>query len=605
MTDVRPVRRALLAVYDKTGVVELARGARRAGRGARLLRRNGGDPAATPGLPVTPVEEVTAFPEMLDGRVKTLHPRIHGGLLADRRKPEHVRAAGRARHRAVRPGGREPLSVPRDGRERGRARRRDREDRHRRTGDGAGGREELRVRRRRRRSRRATTRSLDEIRARGRADARDAPSAWPPRRSRTRRPTTPRSRAGSPSRTTPRRCPAFVGLAFEKVGDLRYGENPHQRGALYARPARRRAARRRRGPPGQGDVVQQLARRRGRVRAGGGARRRGAAVIVKHNNPCGAARRAHSRPRPTGARSSATRSRAFGGIVAFHGDVRRGRRRARWRDVFTEVVVAPGVHRRGARRRSRSGRTSAWCGRRCPTGGGLDVRPIPGGALVQDRDVVTETARRTGGRVVARADRGRVARPAVRVDGRVAREVERHRVREGRRDGGGRRRADVAGRRRRGSRRARRATARRARSMASDAFFPFPDALEVAADAGVTAVIHPGGSMRDEEVLRGGRGARHGRRAHRPPPLPSLTAAPAGRIPLRDGSHPRREGGRRPDPLRGRRSGPRALRAWRDPWPGRRPGGRRPGLSHLRRLEAQGLRRRRASARSRWTCPST
>ncbi|MGY5884804.1 bifunctional phosphoribosylaminoimidazolecarboxamide formyltransferase/IMP cyclohydrolase [Modestobacter lacusdianchii] len=89
MSDRAPVRRALLGVYDKNGVEELARGLAAAGvelvsTGATAAR------IAAAGVPVTPVEEVTGFPECLDGRVKTLHPGVHAGILADRRKPEHV-----------------------------------------------------------------------------------------------------------------------------------------------------------------------------------------------------------------------------------------------------------------------------------------------------------------------------------------------------------------------------------------------------------------------------------------------------------------------------------------------------------------------------------
>src|ERR1700712_5150801 len=89
-TPVRvPVRRALLGVYDKTGVEELAAGLAAAGvelvsTGATARR------IADAGIPVTPVEQVTGFPECLDGRVKTLHPAVHAGILADRRKSEHV-----------------------------------------------------------------------------------------------------------------------------------------------------------------------------------------------------------------------------------------------------------------------------------------------------------------------------------------------------------------------------------------------------------------------------------------------------------------------------------------------------------------------------------
>ena len=88
MSDVRPVRRALLAVYDKSGIVELARAL--VEQGVALVSSGGTAQALRDaGIPVTPVEEVTGSPEMLDGRVKTLHPRIHAGILADRRKPEH------------------------------------------------------------------------------------------------------------------------------------------------------------------------------------------------------------------------------------------------------------------------------------------------------------------------------------------------------------------------------------------------------------------------------------------------------------------------------------------------------------------------------------
>ena len=144
MSDVRPVRRALLAVYDKTGVAEL--GGRLVELGATLVSSGGTAQALRDaGLPVTPVEEVTAFPEMLGGRVKTLHPKIHGGLLADRRKAEHVEEL--AEH-GIEPFDLlvvEPVPVPRDGRERRRPRGGHREDRHRRSGHGARGGEELRV----------------------------------------------------------------------------------------------------------------------------------------------------------------------------------------------------------------------------------------------------------------------------------------------------------------------------------------------------------------------------------------------------------------------------------------------------------------------------
>jgi phosphoribosylaminoimidazolecarboxamide formyltransferase/IMP cyclohydrolase len=87
----RPIRRALISVYDKTGLAELARGLHEAGVDI-VSTGSTAKTIADVGVPVTPVEEVTGFPEVLDGRVKTLHPNVHAGLLADQRKPEHVSA---------------------------------------------------------------------------------------------------------------------------------------------------------------------------------------------------------------------------------------------------------------------------------------------------------------------------------------------------------------------------------------------------------------------------------------------------------------------------------------------------------------------------------
>ena len=90
MSEVRPIRRAILAPYDKSGLADFATAL--AERGVELVASGGtARVLAEAGLSVTPVEQVTGSPEMLDGRVKTLHPAIHGGLLADRRNAEHVR----------------------------------------------------------------------------------------------------------------------------------------------------------------------------------------------------------------------------------------------------------------------------------------------------------------------------------------------------------------------------------------------------------------------------------------------------------------------------------------------------------------------------------
>ena len=138
-------RRALLSVSDKTGLVEFARGpVGSASSSSRPAARRA--PCVRPGLAVTDVAAVTGSREMLDGRVKTLHPRIHGGILADRRLAAHRGPARGRGDRAVRAGGRQPLPVRGRRRAAGhRPRRADRGDRHRRAGDGPGGRQEPRV----------------------------------------------------------------------------------------------------------------------------------------------------------------------------------------------------------------------------------------------------------------------------------------------------------------------------------------------------------------------------------------------------------------------------------------------------------------------------
>jgi phosphoribosylaminoimidazolecarboxamide formyltransferase/IMP cyclohydrolase len=495
MTEVREVRRALLAVYDKSGVVELARGLSELG----VALVSSGGTAATlrdAGLEVTPVEDVTGFPEMLDGRVKTLHPRIHGGLLADKRKPAHLEQL--AAH------GIEPFDLvvvnlyP-----------------FRETvASGAGADEVIEkidiggpamVR--------AAAKNfasigvvvdpgtypelLEELRARGglAAETRErlaaaafahtaaydaAVAAW-----------FAANQAGDA-------LPGFVGLALEKVGDLRYGENPHQRGALYADAG-----------AGHG-VLGGATVRQGRDMSFNnwldaeaayslvGALPSRACVIVKHNNPCGVA--------VAGQQDEAYRRAfecdsvsAFGGIVAFDGPVT-GDAAAAMREVFTEVVIAPGYE---------PDAVTAFAERPnlrvveapLPDLAGIDVRTLPGGALVQDRDVVTEG--RDDFEVASSREPTEEEWRDLLLAWTIAWRVKSNTivlVRDGATVGIG------AGQMSRvdSSWIATRKAGDRAKGavLASDAFFPFPDALEVAGDAGATAVIHPGGSKGDDDVLR-------------------------------------------------------------------------------------------------------
>ncbi len=493
MSDVRPIRRALLAVYDKGGIADLARGL--VELGVTLVSSGGtAQTLRDAGIPVTSVEEVTGFPEMLDGRVKTLHPRIHAGILADRRKPEHERQL--AEHEI------EPFDLvvvnlyP-----------------FRETVASGAGPDDV----------------IEKIDIGGPAMVRAAAKNFasvaivvsPDRYGEV---LAEIARDGGTSIETRRalaaeafahtaaydvavagwfasgggeRLPSFVGLAYEKLEDLRYGENPHQRGARYGEIAGA-------GPLGGAEVV-----RAGKemsfnnwldLDAACGLCAvfdEPAAVIVKHNNPCGVAVAPTLAEAYLRAFDSDTVS-AFGGIVAFNRTVDGDAARA-MADVFTEVVVAPGFDE-GAlvALEERKGLRIVRAPLR--SGSGLEVRPFSGGALVQDRDALVEQRSQME---VASArepseDEWRDLLFAWTVAMRVksnaivfARDLATVGIGAGQMS-----RVDSsflavrkAGDRAKGA------------VMASDAFFPFPDAVEVAAEAGVTAVIHPGGSMRDEDVL--------------------------------------------------------------------------------------------------------
>jgi phosphoribosylaminoimidazolecarboxamide formyltransferase/IMP cyclohydrolase len=496
VTDEREVRRALLAVYDKTGVIELAQGL--AEMGVSIV--SSGGTAATlreAGVEVTPVEELTGFPEMLDGRVKTLHPRIHGGLLADKRKPEHL--AQLAEH------GIEPFDLvvvnlyP-----------------FRQTVASGAGTDEV----------------IEKIDIGGPAMVRAAAKNFesvgvvvdPSRyaqvleelrgRGGLSRDTRERLAAAAFAHTAAYDAavagwfaeqgatgalPGFVGLALEKVGDLRYGENPHQRGALYRETSGQGA-----GPLGGARVLQGKDMSFNNWLDADAAYSLVAAlppsacVIVKHNNPCGVAVAAQQDEAYRRAFDCDTVS-AFGGIVAFDAPCT-GDAAEAMRDVFTEVVIAPGYELKalaafGERQNLRVLEAPL------PDPGGLDIRTLPGGAIVQDRDVVTE--QREDFEVVSSREPTEDEWRDLLLAWTIAWRVKSNTivlVRDGATVGigaGQMSRVDSswiatrkAGDRAKGA------------SLASDAFFPFPDALEVAADAGVTAVIHPGGSKGDDAVLQ-------------------------------------------------------------------------------------------------------
>jgi len=225
-------------------------------------------------------------------------------------------------------------------------------------------------------------------------------------------------------------------------------------------------------------------------------------VIVKHNNPCGVAVLSDPASSYRGAFACDEVS-AFGGIVAFHGTCDEPAADA-MREIFTEVVIAPSFT---------EGALVAFAERpnlrvvRAPLDqpSGWDVRTLPGGALIQDLDVVRET--RADWKVVSSREPSAQEWRDLELAWTIAWRVKSNTivfVKDGATVGIG------AGQMSRvdSSWIAARKAGERAHGAvcASDAFFPFPDALEVAADAGCSAVIHPGGSKGDEDVLAAAEG---------------------------------------------------------------------------------------------------
>jgi len=494
VTASRPVGRALLAVFDKTGIVDLARALRELGV---ELVSSGGTAGALrdAGVEVTDVEEVTGFPELLDGRVKTLHPRIHAGLLADSRKPLHLEqleehgiepfdlvvvnlypfretvASGAASDDVI-----EKVDI--------------------------GGPAMVRAAAKNFESVGVVVDPawyqvvLDEIRLEGgltrstrfalAAEAFAHTAAYDS------------AVAGwfAVEQSEGGELPGFVGVPLEKVQDLRYGENPHQRGGLYREAGGS-------GVLGGADVLQGKEMSFNNWLDAHAAKELVAAlsepacVIVKHNNPCGAALGRDPADAYRRALECDTVS-AFGGIVAFNATVDITAADA-MREVFTEVVIAPAFADEAlAAFSERQNLRVVSAPLAQPVG--WDVRSIPGGALVQDRD--SQVGNRADWKVVSSREPTVPEWADLELAWAVAWRVKSNTivlVKEGATVGIG------AGQMSRvdSSWIAVRKAGERASGavLASDAFFPFPDALEVAADAGCTAAIHPGGSKGDEAVL--------------------------------------------------------------------------------------------------------
>ncbi|MEV5438534.1 bifunctional phosphoribosylaminoimidazolecarboxamide formyltransferase/IMP cyclohydrolase [Streptomyces sp. NPDC052682] len=499
----RPLRRALVSVYDKTGLEELARGLHEAGvdlvsTGSTAAR------IAAAGVPVTKVEDLTGFPECLDGRVKTLHPRVHAGILADLRLEDHRRqlaelgvepfdlvvvnlypfretvASGASPDECV-----EQIDIGGPSMVRAAAKN------HpsvavvtspARYGDvlhaARTGGFDLATRRRLAAEAFQHTAAYDV-----------AVASW---------------FASSYAPADDSQFPDFLGATWERAHTLRYGENPHQPAALYVS-----------GTGGLAEAEQLHGKEMSYNNyTDTDAARRAAydhaepcVAIIKHANPCGIAIGADVAEAHRKAHACDPLS-AFGGVIAVNRPVSK-EMAEQVAEIFTEVIVAPGYEEGALEALARKKNIRVL---RCPDAPSnpVEVKPIDGGALLQvtdrlqaDGDDPAHWTLATGEAL----DEAGLAELAFAW--KACRAVKSNAIllaKDGASVGVGMgqvNRVDSA------KLAVERAGAERARGSyaASDAFFPFPDGLEILAEAGVKAVVQPGGSVRDELVVEAARKA--------------------------------------------------------------------------------------------------
>jgi phosphoribosylaminoimidazolecarboxamide formyltransferase / IMP cyclohydrolase len=499
----RAIRRALVSVYDKTGLEDLARGLHAAGvelvsTGSTASR------IAAAGVPVTKVEELTGFPECLDGRVKTLHPKVHAGILADLRLDNHrqqldelgvapfdlvvvnlypfretvasgatpdecveqidiggpsmVRAAAKNHPSVavVTSPDRYPdvLAAVRDG------------------GFDLATRKRL---------------AAEAFRHTAAYDV--AVASWFASEY------APADESGFPD---------FLGATWERAHTLRYGENPHQPAALYT--------------SGTGGLAE-AEQLHGKEMSYNNYTDTDAALraaydhdeptvaIIKHANPCGIATAADVAEAHRKAHACDPLS-AFGGVIAVNRPVSK-EMAEQVAEIFTEVIVAPGYEDGALEALTKKKNIRVLKAEHGPSAP-VEVKPIDGGALLQ----VTDRLQADGddpvnwtlatGEPLSEADLAELA-----FAWRACRAVKSNAIllaKDGASVGVGMgqvNRVDSA------KLAVERAGAERARGSyaASDAFFPFPDGLEILTEAGVKAVVQPGGSVRDEAVAETARKA--------------------------------------------------------------------------------------------------
>jgi phosphoribosylaminoimidazolecarboxamide formyltransferase/IMP cyclohydrolase len=510
MSDLRRLTRALISVSDKGGLIEFARGL--AGHGVELVSTGGTAKAlAQAGLAVQDVSDLTGFPEMMDGRVKTLHPKVHGALLAIRDNPEHAAAMqahgirpidllvvnlypfeatvaqGAAYETCI-----ENIDIGGPAMIRAAAKNHadvavvvEPEDYQPLLAELAqhGGATTLALRKRLAAKAYARTATYDAAISNWFAQA-----------------------IGDPA-------PAFRAFGGRLAEALRYGENPHQSAAFYRVPDVRfgvASARQLQGKQLSYNNINDTDAAYECVAEFDPART-AACAIIKHANPCGVAEGATL----VEAYRKALRCdpvSAFGGIVALNRTLDAEAARA-ITEIFTEVIIAPDATEEaiGIVAAKKNLRLLLAGGLPDPAAPGLTVKSVAGGLLVQTRDnaVVDQMQLRTVTRRAPTAAELEDLRFAFRVAKHVKSNTivyakERATVGIG---AGQMSRVDAARIAAQKAQDAARAAGQsepltKGSVVASDAFFPFADGLLVAIEAGATAVIQPGGSVRDDEVIK-------------------------------------------------------------------------------------------------------
>jgi phosphoribosylaminoimidazolecarboxamide formyltransferase/IMP cyclohydrolase len=504
---VRPAR-ALISLSDKTGLVEAARAL--AAAGIELVSTGGTRAAiAAAGTAVRDVSELTGFPEMLDGRVKTLHPAVHGGLLAVRDAPEH--AAALAQHHiapidlvwidlypfeaTVAAGGGFDAAVE---------------------NIDIGGPAMIRSAAKNHGYVAVCTDrdSLVEVLAALETDGGTSLELRKRLAARAFARTAAYDAAAAAwfAKVAGDQAPARKIVAGERIQTMRYGENPHQTAAFYRIAERRPGVATIRQLQGKAlsynnvadtDAAYELA---AEFEPGEAA----ACVIVKHANPCGVAVGATLEEAYRRALECDPVS-AFGGVVAVNRrlDLAAARKIV---EIFTEVVIAPEVDDDAAElfAAKKNLRLLVAGGLPDPLAPGEVLRSVAGGFLVQSRDV--SRIRPADLKIVTRRKPTDAEVRDMLFAFTVAKHVKSNAIvyaKDGRTAGIGAGQMNRRDSARIAAVRAREAaealglkdSLAKGSACASEAFFPFPDGLLEAAAAGATAVIQPGGSIRDEDVI--------------------------------------------------------------------------------------------------------